>query len=762
VDEREARNVLAFARKREAIARKLRALCFPQQRALLDDRSRLKALLTSRRAGKSFAVGIGLVEAALEAPNSLCFYIGLTRETSKDIMWEPILKRLNKSIGLGLTKADFNETSLTVRFRNGSRIRILGMDNDASEMEKRLGVGVRRVCIDEAASFSQDLKLFIDNYIEPATADVLGDIWLTGTPGIYRRFFYKVTHPDPLQRPMNADGRTPQWAHHSWHTFDNPFMKDQWETLIAAKKAQYGRDFEDTPEFKTMYQGCWYDDESRLCYHYHPDRNMAEKIPELESGVVGIDLGYNDDSAFVVVGWTKYDRTLYAVHGYKEKEMTLTAVAEKVMALQRQYPFVHRLVVDGAAKQSVEEMRQRFQLPFVATEKKGKADVMALLDNDLRRGEVKVLRGTCEPLIDEWSKLVWDKKAEERNGRRISDPRGIDHLCLVAGTQIQVGETLTVDIEDVRGGDLISTTAGFRHVLAAAKTGVAPIWEMETERGILRGTGNHPVWSLARGWVPMMDVRIGEDLLAWPTSTDRVCAAFSGERFSAGTQSHRTARTDAISKGRAAAADCCIGSFGRPTTDRSRLATTYITGTMTRSTTESATSKQSPAARIRESMFLRGRALRRTVLDVANSFVREMGSPRFAVACAGQPIDGPAESMMKIEPASNAGSRIGETSTRSTCSARVRALAVRPLGVVAPVYNLTVDGEHEYFANGILVSNCDAMLYAHRYSRNFLESPEEKPHASPIGSPDWMAKWLKRREQQQRRQEDDDWYGSDD
>ncbi len=27
------------------------------------------------------------------------------------------------------------------------------------------------------------------------------------------------------------------------------------------------------------------------------------------------------------------------------------------------------------------------------------------------------------------------------------------------------------------------------------------------------------------------------------------------------------------------------------------------------------------------------------------------------------------------------------------------------------VYNLTVDGEHEYFANGILVSNCDSLRY---------------------------------------------------
>ncbi|MGP6175425.1 hypothetical protein [Corynebacterium sp. A21] len=40
----------------------------------------------------------------------------------------------------------------------------------------------------------------------------------------------------------------------------------------------------------------------------------------------------------------------------------------------------------------------------------------------------------------------------------------------------------------------------------------------------------------------------------------------------------------------------------------------------------------------------------------------------------------------------------------------------------APVYNLTVDDNHEYLANGIPVHNCDALRYAvfstrHTWSR---------------------------------------------
>ena len=38
-------------------------------------------------------------------------------------------------------------------------------------------------------------------------------------------------------------------------------------------------------------------------------------------------------------------------------------------------------------------------------------------------------------------------------------------------------------------------------------------------------------------------------------------------------------------------------------------------------------------------------------------------------------------------------------------------LGVRAEAHRAPVYNLTVEGEPEYFANGVLVHNCDSSGY---------------------------------------------------
>ena len=51
------------------------------------------------------------------------------------------------------------------------------------------------------------------------------------------------------------------------------------------------------------------------------------------------------------------------------------------------------------------------------------------------------------------------------------------------------------------------------------------------------------------------------------------------------------------------------------------------------------------------------------------------------------------------------------TSTPNSGSAPVTVESVERLESIHPVYNLTVDGESEYFASGVLVHNCDALRY---------------------------------------------------
>jgi hypothetical protein len=56
---------------------------------------------------------------------------------------------------------------------------------------------------------------------------------------------------------------------------------------------------------------------------------------------------------------------------------------------------------------------------------------------------------------------------------------------------------------------------------------------------------------------------------------------------------------------------------------------------------------------------------------------------------------------MCISAAANALQRIGEKSTQT----------ITPLKQRQSVYNLSVEHAHSYYANGILVHNCDALSY---------------------------------------------------
>lgn len=61
--------------------------------------------------------------------------------------------------------------------------------------------------------------------------------------------------------------------------------------------------------------------------------------------------------------------------------------------------------------------------------------------------------------------------------------------------------------------------------------------------------------------------------------------------------------------------------------------------------------------------------------------------------------------------------------------------SVRPTRVAAPVFNLTVDGAPEFFADGILVHNCDGWLYLHRSSAPHRRVDLPPPPVQP-GTPE--------------------------
>ena len=110
-------------------------------------KERWSALVCHRRAGKTVACIMDLVDAALrcEKPNPRFAYIAPLYVQAKDVAWT-YLKQFTREI----PGAEFNESELRVDFAsNDARIRLYGADG----YDRMRGIYLDGVILDEAADF---------------------------------------------------------------------------------------------------------------------------------------------------------------------------------------------------------------------------------------------------------------------------------------------------------------------------------------------------------------------------------------------------------------------------------------------------------------------------------------------------------------------------------------------------------------------------------------------------------------------------------
>ena len=366
---------------------------FPKQAAFIRDPARRKFAFTTRRAGKSEGAARYLLKEAFENPGTQVLYVGLTRGSAKAIMWVPILKRLSREWGLDVR---WNEVELTGLLPNGSLLRLAGADANDNERQKLLGQRNKLVVLDECSSFRGGVRELVWDVLRPTLVDELGTMACIGTPGeVAAGWFYEVT-----------TGQDPGWSGHTWTTHDNPYMAQNFCIELAELK-RMDPNIEQKPWYRRQYLGEYVTDTENLVYHFDSKLNTAEALPGGRwTYGLGIDLGWNDDTAFVLIAWQENDPNLYIIDAYSEPKMTFDRVDSFVRSYHEQCGTIAHIVIDNAAKQSVEDMRHRFGWNFIPAQKSGKNDHIGLMNNDLHSGRIKLLP-EAEPLVAEWGNLVW-------------------------------------------------------------------------------------------------------------------------------------------------------------------------------------------------------------------------------------------------------------------------------------------------------------------------------------------------------------------
>lgn len=383
----------------------LEDLCFPKQLAFIKDPSQFVTAGTSRRAGKTTACAMHLIETAIKYPNSTLFYITYARTDAKGIIW-PMLHQINRQFGVGAIP---NESDLTFKFDNGSMIR-LGGAATAGEIDRFRGYSIKLVYVDEAQRIGNYLQGLVDDVLVPACFDTSGSIRITGTPGPVAVGYFHEISSDPEST----------WSRHHWTMFDNPFIEQNGgkspQVILEQELERRGVEESDATIQREMF-GRWVTDTRRLVIEYNSRCNHYESLPPGKyNHVIGIDLGFHDADAIVVVGYSDDSDTTFLIDELVTPKQGLSELVVQVERMWKKYD-AHKLVIDtgGLGLKIAEEMQRRYRIPVVAAEKTRKFETIEIFNDALKTGRFKAKsssRFANDSMLLEWDmdKLRPDRK----------------------------------------------------------------------------------------------------------------------------------------------------------------------------------------------------------------------------------------------------------------------------------------------------------------------------------------------------------------
>lgn len=378
---------------------------FPAQRDFILDPSKRKAAFVLRRGGKTTTFAIYLLYTALANPKTKSLFMGLSKDSAENAMWlnimEPILLKLD-------IKHKFNRSQRLITLENQSTIKLTGTDADDSQINKYLGGKYILAIFDEAQSIKHDLKHWIEDQLGPAMIDYGGNICIGGTAGrAIGRYWYDITQPES---EINS------WSIHRWQAESNPMMKQKLDDEMARLRKE-NPGIELTEGYRNQYLCEWVLDNQTRVYHNQESNILQdEEIILSLTGVnpkwkymIGFDFGFEDDTAFTVAAFNKYDNHMYIVETFKKPGMLTEETAEKLQQLRDKYRPIY-IVGDCQNKTLVETLRKQYRLPLRSADKLGKEAHIASMNSDFTTNKIKIIKALNEPLLKEWATLIWNEK----------------------------------------------------------------------------------------------------------------------------------------------------------------------------------------------------------------------------------------------------------------------------------------------------------------------------------------------------------------
>ena len=377
---------------------------FPEQREFVTDPSRQKSAVCGRRAGKTVADVYYCLHDAASGPSRYVGYVADTLKLAKKLMWRPLV-RLAKD---AYPDCEVSKQDMSVVLPNRSIIQLAGA-KDHGEADSLRGWPYNLVILDEVATFNDEvLEYLLNDVLKASLADYRGTLVCNGTPNpSCSGFLYDIDQGD----------KAASWKHFHWTLLDNERFpqwagKPNWRELAAGfmqeELAELGLDIND-PWIQREYMGRWVRSSDAFILQVDDKRNIyAGDLPQDTQYILGIDLGFKDESAFVLTGFSQKEQRVYHVTDCSHPGMAMGEIIEIARGFVERYGPI-RTVVDPASggMNLVEELRRRYGVSIQCAEKSDKAAYFRLWNADIRAGRYLFLPGS--KLLGQAKALQWNK-----------------------------------------------------------------------------------------------------------------------------------------------------------------------------------------------------------------------------------------------------------------------------------------------------------------------------------------------------------------
>ena len=287
--------------------------------------------ISARRTGKSFAASI-LALAKLLEPNQLVTIVAPNYNLSS-IIWDYVTGFIHQ---LELETEKFNAKDRVVQLINKSVFRLLSANN----RDSLVGRGANLLIVDEAAVimeedyFTRDLRPALSTFADSRALFI-------STPRGKANYLYEYF----LRGTGEKDNEYPDWGSAKFDWTSNPLLS---EVDIMEAKSTMPKN-----QFLQEYYCEWTTFEGQI-YAFDEDKHLkdlSDIVPKDSrfDFIAGLDIGYRDATAFIVIATD--GEAFYIVDEYIVKEATTSTIAENIKEME-DYWGIDNIYIDSAAQQA--------------------------------------------------------------------------------------------------------------------------------------------------------------------------------------------------------------------------------------------------------------------------------------------------------------------------------------------------------------------------------------------------------------------------